>query len=70
MAGPVSTKTLGRSTGLTTLYISALSLVGFLLILGVLLVQSRLDRQVADARVINLAGRQRMLSQKLSRSAS
>lgn len=39
--------------------------IASLLLAGQLVVQSALDRQVGDARVINLAGRQRMLSQRL-----
>jgi signal transduction histidine kinase/CheY-like chemotaxis protein len=54
---------------LTRLYILALSAVACLSILGQLLVQWSLDRQLSDSTVINLAGRQRMLSQRLTKAA-
>jgi signal transduction histidine kinase/DNA-binding NarL/FixJ family response regulator len=54
---------------LTRLYILALSAVACLSICGQLLVQWSLDRQLSDSRVVNLAGRQRMLSQRLTKSA-
>ncbi|HET9988831.1 MAG TPA: type IV pili methyl-accepting chemotaxis transducer N-terminal domain-containing protein, partial [Kofleriaceae bacterium] len=43
----------------------ALLVVGALLVAGQLVVQRALDQQQGDARRINLAGRQRMLSQRL-----
>ncbi len=58
-----------RTRRLTFLYIMALSLVAILSIAGQLLVQFSLRRQRSDSTVINLAGRQRMLSQKLAKSA-
>ncbi len=54
---------------LTRLYILALSAVACLALLGQLLVQWSLDRQLSDSTVINLAGRQRMLSQRLTKAA-
>ena len=54
---------------LTRRYVAALSAVALLSILGQILVQLTLTRQSSDARVINFAGRQRMLSQKLSKAA-
>jgi len=53
----------------TRLYIIALSSIAFFAILGQILIQFSLLQQSADARVINLAGRQRMLSQKLSKAS-
>ncbi len=50
---------------LTWLYILALGMVGLLTIVGQLAVQISLMRLQSDARVVNLAGRQRMLSQRL-----
>jgi signal transduction histidine kinase len=50
---------------LTFRYVSALLSIAGLLAAGQLLVQCALDRQEGDARVINMAGRQRMLSQRL-----
>lgn len=54
---------------LTKLYILALSAVACLSIFGQLLVQWSLDRQFSDSTVVNLAGRQRMLSQRLTKAA-
>src|SRR6478672_2516627 len=54
---------------LTRLYILALSAVACLSIAGQLLVQWSLDRQLSDSTVVNLAGRQRMLSQRLTKAA-
>ncbi len=50
---------------LTFRYVGALLAIAGLLLAGQLVVQSVLDRQQGDARVVNLAGRQRMLSQRL-----
>lgn len=52
---------------LTVLYIAALSLVALLLVTGQWLVQWSIARQLSDSRVINIAGRQRMLSQQISK---
>ncbi|MBI2424998.1 MAG: type IV pili methyl-accepting chemotaxis transducer N-terminal domain-containing protein [Candidatus Hydrogenedentes bacterium] len=57
------------SRRLTVLYIGALSTVALLTILGQVLVQFMLHRQETDSRVINVAGRQRMLSQRLAKTA-
>ncbi|MFO0885043.1 MAG: ATP-binding protein [Pirellulales bacterium] len=58
-----------RTRHLTLLYIIALSVVALLSIAGQLLVQFALSDQLSDSKVINLAGRQRMLSQKLCKAA-
>ncbi len=50
---------------LTLLYILALGMVGLLTIVGQFAVQLSLARLQSDARIVNLAGRQRMLSQRL-----
>lgn len=50
---------------LTFRYVGALLAIAGLLVAGQLLVQGALDRQEGDARVVNTAGRQRMLSQRL-----
>lgn len=54
---------------LTRLYIIALSMVALLSIIGQGLVQFSLYQQSNDSRIINIAGRQRMLSQRLSKAA-
>ncbi len=46
-------------------YVLALSLLAALALAGQWIVQSTLQNQKSDANVINLAGRQRMLSQKI-----
>lgn len=55
--------------GLTIRYLVALSTIAFLAIVGQLLIQYELHLQVSDARIINIAGRQRMLSQRLTKAA-
>ena len=50
-------------------YVLALASVALLSIGGQVLVQLALARQHSDAHLINIAGRQRMLSQKLTKSA-
>jgi len=54
---------------LTRLYLLALSLVAVLTLAGHGLVRMALHGMADDSRVVNLAGRQRMLSQRLSKSA-
>jgi len=57
------------SNRLTVLYVLALSAVALLTILGQFLIQQSLERQLSDSTVINIAGRQRMLSQKITKLA-
>lgn len=57
------------SNRLTVLYVLALSAVALLTIVGQILVQRSLERQLSDSTVINIAGRQRMLSQKITKLA-
>jgi len=54
---------------LSTFYIAALATVAALVIAGQVIVQLVLRDQRADSRVINLAGRQRMYSQKIAKTA-
>ena len=54
---------------LTMLYICALSSVAIISIIGQVIIQFSLAQQGSDAGVINIAGRQRMLSQRLSKAA-
>ncbi len=54
---------------LTVLYIVALSLIAFLSIIGQVLVQGALQQAPNDTLLVNVAGRQRMFSQKISKAA-
>src|SRR5260370_483337 len=54
---------------LTILYICALSSVALLAILGQIVIQTAIQQQGSDALVINIAGRQRILSEKISKPA-
>jgi signal transduction histidine kinase len=54
---------------LTMLYILALSLIALLSILGQGLIQLALQQAPNDTAVVNIAGRQRMFSQKVSKAA-
>ncbi|NEP79764.1 MAG: hypothetical protein F6K39_17280, partial [Okeania sp. SIO3B3] len=54
---------------LTVLYIAGLSVIAGLFIFEQFLVEKSLEYQFTSSRVINIAGRQRMLSQKLSKAA-
>jgi signal transduction histidine kinase len=54
---------------LSFLYVAALSTIAVLAIIGQVVIQSAIRAQRADSRVVNLAGRQRMLSQKLAKTA-
>ena len=57
-----------RFTRLGTWYILALSIIATVAILGQILIQSHLKTQLADSRVVNVAGKQRMLSQKITKT--
>jgi len=52
---------------LSRLYMIALSTIAFSVIISQVLVRNHLDTQISDSTVINVAGRQRMLSQKLTK---
>lgn len=54
---------------LTRLYITVLSTIALLALIGQGVIQFTLQQQSSDALVINVAGRQRMLSQRLSKAA-
>ncbi|MFC6998110.1 ATP-binding protein [Rufibacter roseus] len=54
---------------ITRLYLLALTAVALLSVIGQLLIQQSLQNQLSDSRVINVAGRQRMLSQKITKLA-
>lgn len=55
--------------GLTLLYVVALSTVAVLSLGAQWLIQRQLSNGESDSRVINIAGRQRMLSQELAKAA-
>lgn len=57
------------SKKLILFYVIALSVIALVLILSQVLVQVSISQQQSDARVINVAGRQRMLSQRLTKTA-
>src|SRR5689334_2438935 len=59
---------LHRFTRLGTWYVLALSVIATVAIIGQLLIQNHLKDQRDDSRVINIAGKQRMLSQKITKS--
>lgn len=50
-------------------YILALSVIATVSIIGQFLIQNHLDNQLSDSHVINVAGRQRMLSQRITKCA-
>ena len=54
---------------ITTKYLLALSAIAFLSIFSQVTIQRALIQQSSDSRVINIAGRQRMLSQKVTKAA-
>ncbi|MEL6902497.1 MAG: methyl-accepting chemotaxis protein [Cyanobacteria bacterium J06606_4] len=58
-------------TGLLThLYFSTIFVVSLLTVGGQILTQQSIARQQRDARIVNVAGRQRMLSQKVAKVAN
>ncbi|HEY3403174.1 MAG TPA: type IV pili methyl-accepting chemotaxis transducer N-terminal domain-containing protein [Ohtaekwangia sp.] len=54
---------------LGTWYILALSVVVSVAVIGQILIQNHLEGQLSDSHVINVAGRQRMLSQRITKCA-
>jgi nitrate/nitrite-specific signal transduction histidine kinase len=67
-AAPISTA-FSPVRKLTLLYVSALTSIAAMAIFGQAMIQSTLAQQKHDAHIVNVAGRQRMLSQRLSKSA-
>ncbi len=59
---------LNRFSKLGTWYILALSAIATVAIIGQVLIQLHLKDQQSDSRVVNIAGKQRMLSQKISKT--
>lgn len=60
---------INRFSQLGTWYILALSVIATVAIIGQILIQNHLKAQLSDSRVVNVAGRQRMLSQRISKNA-
>ncbi|HEY5824974.1 MAG TPA: histidine kinase [Cyclobacteriaceae bacterium] len=58
---------LNRFARLGTWYILALSIVATVIITGQVLIQRHLKNQQSDSHIINVAGKQRMLSQKITK---
>jgi signal transduction histidine kinase/DNA-binding response OmpR family regulator len=69
MASEVSLTARKQTRSLTRRYILALSSIAVLTIVGQFVVHLYLQQQASDANVVNIAGRQRMLSQRLSKAA-
>ncbi|MCB0227163.1 MAG: type IV pili methyl-accepting chemotaxis transducer N-terminal domain-containing protein, partial [Anaerolineae bacterium] len=69
MAARTSPEPRDQTRRLTILYIFALSSIALLSIVGQAVIFTFLGQQTSDATVINIAGRQRMLSQRLSKAA-
>lgn len=63
-----NTETKGRFEKLGRLYILALSGIAVIIISTQILIQNAINKQQDDSRLINVAGRQRMLSQQISKN--
>ena len=63
-SGPLS-----NTRQLTARYFLSLGAISLLAILGTLLVEHQGQQSRSDARVVNIAGRQRMLSQAIAKDA-
>lgn len=63
-------ETLDKKTfnSLRKIYMIALGVIAFLVLLSQIFIQGALSRNDYDAKIINVAGRQRMLSQKISKT--
>lgn len=59
---------LNRFSRLGRWYILALSVIALAAIVGQVLIQSHLSGQLSDSRIVNVAGKQRMLSQEISKT--
>src|ERR1051325_10779820 len=62
---PIAQKS--RFGRLGTLYILALSVIALVAIVGQVLIQLHLQQQLKDSEEVNVAGRQRMLSQRIAK---
>ena len=54
---------------LSRYYLLALSAIAIVVLVSHSFIQRHLDKQLNDSRVVNVAGRQRMLSQKIAKQA-
>jgi signal transduction histidine kinase len=59
---------LNRFSRLGTWYILALCMIAVVAVIGQVLIQTHLQAQLNDSRVVNVAGKQRMLSQKIMKT--
>jgi two-component system, NarL family, sensor histidine kinase DegS len=59
---------INRFSRLGTWYILALSAIAIVAVIGQALIQNHLTKQRNDAHVVNIAGKQRMLSQRISKT--
>ena len=59
---------LNRFSKLGMWYVLALSIIATVAVIGQFLIQSHLKDQLSDSRVVNVAGKQRMLSQQISKT--
>jgi len=66
---PEGKLTFNRFSKLGMWYILALSVIATVSIIGQFLIQNHLENQLSDSHVINVAGRQRMLSQRITKCA-
>lgn len=63
-------RSLGTVVGrIALLATTCLALIGAMVVAGQLVIQRILDRHTDDSKVVNVAGRQRMLSQRLAKAA-
>ncbi|MGB3463979.1 MAG: type IV pili methyl-accepting chemotaxis transducer N-terminal domain-containing protein, partial [Cyclobacteriaceae bacterium] len=54
---------------ITRIYVTALALIALVISISQFLVQTSIKGNESDSRIINISGRQRMLSQKISKAA-
>ena len=54
---------------ITRIYLLALGFIGLVIGISQFLIQSSISGNASDSRIINISGRQRMLSQKISKAA-
>ncbi|MGE5626638.1 MAG: diguanylate cyclase [Solirubrobacterales bacterium] len=67
MNNDTNSKKVGRM--LQRRYIAALNIIAFLVIFSQIIIQYSITRQQDDSRVVNISGRQRMLSQRINKDA-